>query len=144
MVNDNVVIIDAGSRSGQPQLSRGEFNKKVMTRFWIKAQIVINPAVIAIHRQEWQRAGDDMVTALQTYETRWQELRSDSRYFSVLNSLEERKSTTAECPHVASVLDSLDTDTLDWLTQKYISEDVSQYGPSGDGYTRLAPNMAHD
>ncbi len=136
MVNDNVVIIDAGSRSGQPQLSRGRFNKKVMTPFWIKAQIVIHPAVIAIHRQEWRRAGDDMVTALQTYETRWQELRSDSRYFSVLNSLEERKSTTAECPHVASVLDSLDTDTLDWLTQEYLWGDVAEYGRSSDGYTR--------
>ena len=56
-----------------------------------------------------------MVTALQTYETMWQKLRSDSRSFSVLNSLEERQSTTVESPHVASVLDSLDTDTLDWL-----------------------------
>ena len=49
MVDGNVVIIDAGSRSGEPQLSGGSFNKKVMTRLWIKAQMVINPAVIAIH-----------------------------------------------------------------------------------------------
>ena len=81
-------------------------------------------------------AGVDMVTALQTYETRCQELRSDSRYFSVLNGLEERNSTTAECPHVASVIDSLDYDTLDWLTQRYLWGAVAKYGPSSDGYTR--------
>ena len=37
MVNDNVVIIDAGSRSGEPQQSRSRFNRKVMTRFWKKS-----------------------------------------------------------------------------------------------------------
>ena len=120
------------------------FNTKVMTRFWSQADTVIHPDYIATHREDRQMAGHDMVTALRCYETLWQELRSDSRSLSVLNSLEERKSTTAECPHVASVLDSLDAETLHWLTQKYLSEDVSQYGPSGDGYTRLAPNMAHD
>ena len=89
MLNDTVVIIDAGSRSGEPHQTRGWFNKKVMTRFWTKAGSVIHQDIVAIHREEWRRAGDDMVTALQTYEERWQELRSDSRYFPVLNSLEE-------------------------------------------------------
>ena len=91
-----------------------------MIPFWIKAQTIILPATLNFYRQEWRMAGVDMVTALQTYETRCQELRSDSRYFSVLNGLEERNSTTAECPHVASVIDSLDYDTLDWLTQTYL------------------------
>ena len=136
MVDGKVVIIDAGSRFGQPQLSIDSFSKKVMTPFWIKAQTVIHPATLKFYRQEWRVAGDDMVTALQTYETRWQELRSDSRYFSVLNSLEERNSTTAECPHVASVIDSLDTDTLDWLTQTYLWGEVAEYGRSSDGDTR--------
>ena len=68
--------------------------------------------------------------------TRWQELRNDRRSLSVLNSLEERNSTTAECPHVASVIDSLDTDTLDWLAQEYLWGEVAEYGPSSDGYTR--------
>ena len=111
-----------------------------MKGFWSKAQLVLPPAVIAIHREEWQRAGDDMVTALQTYETRCQELRSDSRYFSVLNGLEERNSTTAECPHVASVIDSLDADTSDWLTQTYLWGEVAQYGRCRDGYTRQQYN----
>ena len=136
MVDGNVVIIDAGSRFGQPQLSIGGFNKKVMTPFWIKAQTVIHPAKLKFYRQEWRVAGDDMVTVLQTLETRWQELRSKRHYLSVLNSLEERNSTTAECPYVASVIDSLDTDTLDWLTQTYLWGEVAEYGPSNDGYTR--------
>ena len=136
MVNDNVVIIDAGSRSGEAQLNKGTFNRRVMRQLRSKAQVVIHPEVIAIHRQEWCMAGNDMVTALQTYETRWQELRSDCRHFSVLNSLEERKSSTGECPYVATVLDSLDPDTLDWLTQTYLWGELPKYGPSSDGYTR--------
>ena len=54
----------------------------------------------------------------------------------MLNSLDEPKSTTAECPHVASVLEPLDTNTLDWLTQTYLWGAVAEYGPSSDGYTR--------
>ena len=89
-----------------------------------------------MYKKEWHQAGDDMVTALQNYETRWQELRNDRRSLSVLNSLEERNSTTAECPHLASAIDSLDIDTLDWLTQTYLWGEVAEYGPSSDGYTR--------
>ena len=64
MVGGNVVIIDAGSRFGQQHLSKGAFNKKVMTPFWIKAQTVIHPATLNFYREEWGVAGDDMVTAL--------------------------------------------------------------------------------
>jgi len=136
MVDGNVVIIDAGSRYGQPQVSKLRFTKKVMTPFWIKAQTVIHPATLKCYRQEWHVAGDDMATTLQTLETRWQELRSERRHLSVLNSLDERNSTTAKCPHVTSVIDSLDTDALDWLTQTYLWGEVAEYGPSSDGYTR--------
>ena len=34
------------------------------------------------------------------------------------------------------MIDSLDTDTLDWLTQTYLWGNVAEYGPSSDGYTR--------
>jgi len=68
MVDGNVVITDAGSRFGQPQLNKSGFDKKVMTPFWIKAQTVIHPATLNFYRQEWHEAGDDMVTALQTHE----------------------------------------------------------------------------
>ena len=34
------------------------------------------------------------------------------------------------------MLDSLDTDTLDWLTQTYLWGEVAEYGPSSDGYRR--------
>ena len=46
MVHDNVVIIDAGSRPKSPRMSKGEFNKKVMRPFWIKAQTVIHPTTL--------------------------------------------------------------------------------------------------
>ena len=71
MMNNKVVIVNAGSRFGH----RASFNRKVMVPFWIKAQTVIHPAAPDVYRQEWRVAGEDMVTALQTYETRWQELR---------------------------------------------------------------------
>ena len=77
MVKDNVVIIDAGSRSGQPQQSRGWFNKKVMKQFWTKAEDVLHPDIVEMHRKEWRGAGHDMVTALQAYEAKWQKLRSE-------------------------------------------------------------------
>jgi len=136
MLHGSVVIIDAGRRSNQPLMSTDTFSKKVMKPFWIKAQTVVHPAELRKYREEWQVGGWDMVAALQTYETRWQELRNKRCSLSVLNSLEGRNCTASACPHVASVMDSIDTDTLDWLTRTYLWGDVAQYGRSSDGYTR--------
>ena len=62
---------------------------------------------------------------------------------AVLNSLdvpelaiEVPNCTSSACPHVASVLDSLHTETLDWLTKTYLWGEVAEYGRSSDGYTR--------
>ena len=52
----------------------------------------------------------------------WQELRSAEKSAPVLNSLEVPTAALEECPHVASVLHSLDPDTLDWLTATYLVE----------------------
>ena len=38
MVDGNVVIIDAGSRFGEPELKRFTFNTKVIRPFWSKKQ----------------------------------------------------------------------------------------------------------
>ena len=81
-------------------------------------------------------AGERMVTPLEIYETMWQEVLNNERSFPVLNSLEGRKSSASACPHVASVLDSLDTETLDWLTETYLWDKLAKYGRSDDGYTR--------
>ena len=54
----------------------------------------------------------------------------------MLNSLEVPNCTLSACPHVASVLDSLDEETLHWLTQTYLWNGVLQYGRSSDGYAR--------
>ena len=74
---------------------------------------------------------------LQTYEKMWQELRNAEQFFPVLNGLEVPElamevpnCTSSACPHVASVLDSLDTETLDWLTKTYLWEEVAEYGRS--------------
>ena len=60
MLQDNVVIIDGGSRPNTPQISKGEFNKRVMTRFWTKAQTLVQPAELALHRGQWTSAVLDM------------------------------------------------------------------------------------
>jgi hypothetical protein len=135
MLHSNVVIIDAGDRPKQPLMSKGTFNKKVMNKFWSKAQTLVHPKELQEYREEWQKAGSDMVAALQTYETRWQELRNDGS-LSVLNGLEGRSCTATACPHVASVIDSIDTDTLNWLTLTYLWGKVAEYGRSSDGYIR--------
>ena len=56
MVHGNVVIIDAGSRPKQLEISKGEFNKKVMTRFWTKAQTIVHPATLRLYKRngKWQ------------------------------------------------------------------------------------------
>ena len=143
MVHDNVVIIDAGSRPMSSKMRKSEFNQKVMTKFWSKAQTVVQPAELQVHRNQWASAGRDMSTALQIYESTWQELRSAEQSFPVLNSLEVPEPTmtlpnctSSTCPHVASVLDSLDAKTLDWLTKTYLWGEVPEYGRSSDGYTR--------
>ena len=48
MVKGNVVIIDAGSRSNQPEITKGQFNTKVMKRFWTKAQTVVHPQALRL------------------------------------------------------------------------------------------------
>ena len=120
MVQDGVVIIDAGSRPKSSQVMKGWFSRFVMKRFFSKAQTVVQPADLAIHRHQWRWAGVEMLTVLQTYEKSWQKLCNAEKPFPVLNSLEVPElamevpnTTSSACPHVASVLDSLDSETLD-------------------------------
>ena len=137
MVQGNVVIIDAGSRRKSSKKTKGEFNRLVMRRFWSKAQTVVQPADLEVHREQWTSAGLDMLTVLQTYEKSWQKLRNAEQPGEVVElAMEVPNCTSSACPHVASVLDSLDTDTLDWLTETYLWGDVPRYGRSSDGYTR--------
>ena len=77
-----------------------------------------------------------MVAALDIHETQWQKSLNDERLSPVLNSLVPRTLTASACPHVASVLYYIDTETLDWLTQTYLWGDVAHYGPSSDGWNR--------
>ena len=135
MVKGKVVIIDAGSRCNQPLISKGEFNRKVMRRFWAKAQTVVHPDMLTVYKQMWQ-AEQRMDTALKIFETEWQKVFNNERTASVLNSLEGRTPTASACPHVASVMDSLDTETLDWITREYLWDKLANYGRSDDGYTR--------
>ena len=50
-----------------------------MKRFWIEAQTVIHPHTLRLYKQEWQIAGERMVTALKIYETKWQEVLNNER-----------------------------------------------------------------
>ena len=137
MVQNNVVIIDAGSRLETPTTTKGTFNRNVLKRFWSKAQTLVQPEDLKVHKDEWYVAPSDMQEVLLTYQERRQKLRNDQQLVPVLNSLEVPISNFSACPHVASVLDFLDDETLDWLTQKYLWDKLSQYGPSVDGYMRL-------
>jgi hypothetical protein len=154
MVQDNVVIIDAGSRFATPPMTKGEFNKLIMHKFWSKAQTLVQPVDLAVHRKQWQSAPLDMQMVLQFYQDRWHNLCKDKHPLPVLDSLEVPNFTFSACPHVASVLDTLDDETLDWLTQTYLWDrsmdaymlrdrstdrplgSISKYGPSDDGYMR--------
>ena len=77
-----------------------------------------------------------MRTALATYENMWQKLRKAEQSGPVLNSLEVPNCIPSACPQVVSVLYSIDTETLDWLTETYLWGEVAHYGPSSDGWNR--------
>ena len=84
-----------------------------------------------------------MPTALETYRIAWQELCSTEQSFPVLNSLEVPEPTmtlpnctSSTCALFASVLASLDEETLDWLTKTHLWGEVLKYGRSSGGYTR--------
>ena len=70
----NVVIIDAGSRPRITPITRGDFNKLIMQKFWSKAQTVVQPAELQVHREQWRSASSGMHIVLQTYQERWQNL----------------------------------------------------------------------
>ena len=137
-VDDKVVIIDAGSRVDQAIEKKGDFRQQVMAGFWSKAQAIIPPDTVEHYKKQWRDAGNDLASALETYERKWESLR-DARC-AVLTSMEEESSSVLnsleECPHVASVLDTLHADIIEWLTKTYLWGSVSEYGPSDDGYTR--------
>ena len=114
-----------------------------MRQLWSKAQTLVKPAELEVHRNLWQSAGWNMPAAFETYERALQDLRSVEQSSPVLNSLEVPQPTltlpnctSSTCPHVASVLHSLDAEALDWLTTTYLWGDVARYGSSSDGYTR--------
>ena len=145
MLQGNVVIIDAGNRKCQiGRMTKSEFHKKVMHQFWSKTQTVVHHEKVKELRKQWQEAGWDMPRALDIYERLWEEYRRAEQSAPVLTGLGEPSSTSADrpgsenkipsaCPHVASVLDSIDADTLDWITQTYLWGDVRQCGRSSDG-----------
>ena len=133
MVDDKVVIIDAGSRGYHEKIKRGIFNTMAMKSFWSKAKAFVHPETLEVYAKEWQKAGQDMETSLQSYETRWRQLRIDGLPMPVIDV---GNSTTGKCPHVVSVMDTIDDEVLDWLTNTYLWDKVAHYGRSADGYTR--------
>jgi hypothetical protein len=136
MVQDNVVIIDAGSRAKTPPMTRGEFNKKVMKPFWSKAQTLVQPADLEVHREQWKSAGWNMDIVLQTYQERWQNLCNAEQPFPVLNTdgadseMSERLAT--EQPQEAMrppTEQPLEEYVLAWDLHSYtLSELINHYG----------------
>ena len=87
----NVVIIDAGTRPYAALMLKGEFNKKVMSRFWSNLNLSVQPTTLEMHRQQWRSAGCDMVIALKAYDEAWFNIIADieSNYGSLKALCEE-------------------------------------------------------
>jgi hypothetical protein len=131
-----IVIIDAGSRAKTVPIIRSNFNSLVMKPFLLKASTLVQPAEMKVHREQWKTAGSDMQKVSQTYQERWKYLCNSEQTRSQAWHFEVSNSNVSACPHVASVLETLDQETLEWFTEKYLWKDVPQYGPSSDGFTR--------
>jgi len=157
MLHGSVVIIDAGSRSQQQYAgggwTKGAFNQTCMLKFWSKAQALVHPEKLNVYKEQWRTAWN-MSEALQRFENMWEQLRSAEQSAAVLDSLEVPNSpvlnslqvpsvSPSTCPHVAALLDSIDTDTFDWLTQEYLWGKVAHYGPSSDGCYRQQDNRTY-
>ena len=141
MLSDGkVVIIDAGSRQGFKFDRKKDFNMKVMKTFWSKAQTYIPPELLLPYKEEWRSADHDLGKCVQHWQIKVQKLRIHKKYTVVLNSLREHNDAIAKCPKVASLLDNLNTDALDWITTKYLWGELRAYGPSADGYLRRQDN----
>ena len=77
-LNGNVVIIDAGSRPYAAVMRRGDFNRKVMSKFWSNLRVLVHPTTLEKHRQQWSGAGCYMSTALKAYDDAWLRIIADS------------------------------------------------------------------
>ena len=64
----NVVIIDVGSRPYAAVMRRGDYNRKVMSKFWSNLRLLVHPTTSEKHREQWSRAGCDMSTAMKAYD----------------------------------------------------------------------------
>jgi hypothetical protein len=68
---DEIVIIDAGSRPLVPNLmSKSEFNKTCMVKFWNKVQLTIEKSELDVCRIAWQQA-NDMDSARTAFDELW-------------------------------------------------------------------------
>ena len=104
---------------------KGEFNHKCMEKIWSKAQMLVQPAELEVYEKQCRDADWDMRTALATYENMWQKLSRAKQSAPVLNSLEVPNCIPSACPQVASVLYSIDTETLGWLTETCLWGEVA-------------------
>ena len=86
LLKGNVVIIDAGSRPYAAVMLKGEFNRKVMSKFLSNLRLPVHPTTLEKHRQRWSRAAGDMSTAIKTYDDAWLRIIADSE--SMHGSLE--------------------------------------------------------
>ena len=78
VLGGNVVIIDAGGRHEDSELSKGEFNKKFMVgkRFWVRADDVLGDRSdeLTKYKEAW-RNETTMSDAFAKFDTFWEELR---------------------------------------------------------------------
>ena len=67
---DDIVIIDAGSRTRMRPLAKSEFNKTCMRKLWSKVQVVVHKKELARCESAWQQTCD-MQSAQNAFDLLW-------------------------------------------------------------------------
>jgi len=153
MLGGDVVIIDAGRRPPhEKEMSKSQFNKDSMRKFFARAGLYIAPEDLATYRGAWQDAST-MADAHAAFDSLWDSVAEAE--FSLSSRAEQPapasvaarprtalSSSSAEqpapwhlaaCPHLAAVFDELSDEVLEWLTHNFLWDKLSRYGLLSDG-----------
>ena len=126
LLGNEIVIIDAGARHLTPEMSKRDFNVTTMRKLWGKLRIHGNVTDLAVYQAAWQKAGD-MVRARATFDALW--AASHGLVVDNTGSAEQpAPQAVATCvPHVATLLDDISDESLNWLLTEFLWGTVSQY-----------------
>ena len=138
MLEGDVVIIDAGRRPLDKEMSKSQFNHRLMRKFWARAGLSIAPEDLDRYRSAWQNAST-MAKACAAFASLWDSEVAEAESGGSSRAGQPAPWHLAACPHVAAAFHELSDEVLEWLTHNFLWDKLSRYGLLSDAvsYTHL-------